>query len=85
MYNKDSRKAVHMQKLSNVNEAIVGGVYWVEKGYMLLETMGSQASDSIYHGVLACSPVQCGVKWLSGINKQYNVVHTNVRYVRSIM
>lgn len=42
---------------SNVNEAIVGGVYWVEKGHMVLEAMGSQASDSIYHGVLACSPV----------------------------
>lgn len=40
---------------SNVNEGIVGGVYWVEKGHMVLEATGGQASDSICHGVLNVS------------------------------
>lgn len=59
---------------SNVNEGIVGGVYWVEKGHMVPEAMGGQASDSICHSVLAvshCSALHCGIKWLSGVNKQY--------------
>ncbi len=46
---------------SNVNGGIVGGVYWVEKGHMVPEAMGGQASDSICHGVLTvshCSAVQ---------------------------
>lgn len=34
---------------SHVNE--VGGLYWVEKGHMVPEAMGGQASDSICHGV----------------------------------
>lgn len=38
----------------NVNEGIVG-VYWVEKGHMVPEAMGGQASDSICHGVLTVS------------------------------
>lgn len=44
-----------------MNEGIVGGVYWVEKGHMVPEAMGGQASDSICHGVLTvshCSSVQ---------------------------
>lgn len=45
---------------SNVNAGIIGGMYWVEKGHMVLEATGGQASDSICHGVLTvshCPPV----------------------------
>ena len=59
---------------SNVNEGIVGGVYWVEKGHMVPEAMGGQASDSICHGVSTmshCSVAQVhrGIQWFSAINQ----------------
>lgn len=40
---------------SNVNECVVGGVYWGEKGHMVPEAMGDQPSDSICHSVLTVS------------------------------
>lgn len=57
MVKKGCTSAVSSVCDSNVNEGIVG-VYWVDKGHMVPEAIGGQASDSICHlnGVtLLCS------------------------------